>query len=113
MLTKEMQIFVMEGQYNSLDLYQFIDAFEEQRREKGISELWLSKYDVLKTYQQILSIVVRLEECGISYRDIRTNDILIDGNLKVTRINFCSSRNMEEEIVELSPIFDALFPILN
>ena len=121
-------VIVTEYQENTVDLRRFIYnmliPFKEQIKRYKISDRWLSECEVmkifqqdilsecevLKIFQQIVSIVARLEECGITHGDLRTDNILIDGNFKVTLIDFDASTYMEEKIVKDELRFDNFYP---
>ncbi|XP_065557845.1 hormonally up-regulated neu tumor-associated kinase-like [Artemia franciscana] len=70
----------------------------------------LNECEVLIIFQQIVSIVARLEECGIIHGDLKADNILIDGNFKVTLIDFDASTYMEEKIVKGALRFDNIYP---
>jgi len=69
----------------------------------------LSECEVLNIFHQIVSIVARLEECRITNGDLRTDNVLIDGNFKVFIIDFDTSTYMEEKIVKCAIPFDNFY----
>ncbi|KAK2724672.1 hypothetical protein QYM36_001239 [Artemia franciscana] len=106
-------IIVTEFQENwlSLDVFIYIMIhFKEQLQKHGIRDNWLTECLVLKIFQQIVSIVAKLEECGIAHRDLRANNMLIDVNFNVTLIDFDVARKMEDEITNPVLIYDHWFP---
>ena len=114
----ENAVIVTELLENSLDLAQFIENIlpaaikheKDMKQHEIISGKWWNEHEVLKIFEQIVSIVARLEESGIAHRDLRTNNILINGDFKVTIIDFGSSREMEEEISKPGLAFDRFYP---
>ncbi|KAK2709299.1 hypothetical protein QYM36_013085 [Artemia franciscana] len=114
----ENAVIVTELPENSLDLNAFLtdilpEAIKHEKDMKKygiISGQWWNEYEVLKIFEQIVSIVARLEESGIAHKDLRTNNIIINGGFKVTIIDFGISRKMEEEITKPWPVFDVFYP---
>ncbi|KAK2712583.1 hypothetical protein QYM36_011313 [Artemia franciscana] len=58
----------------------------------------------------LMSIVAKLEECGIAHKDLRANNMLIDVNFNVTLIDFDVAGKMEDEITNPELIYDRWFP---
>ncbi|KAK2713012.1 hypothetical protein QYM36_011646 [Artemia franciscana] len=106
-------IIVTEFQENWLSLNVFIKKmidFKEQLQKHGIRENWLTECLVLKIFQQLVSIVAKLEECGIAHKDLRANNMLIDVNFNATLIDFDVAGKMEDEITNPELIYDRWFP---
>ncbi|KAK2713013.1 hypothetical protein QYM36_011647 [Artemia franciscana] len=102
-------IIVTEFQENWLSWNVFINImidFKEQLQKHGIRENWFTECLVLKIFQQIVSIVAKLEECGIAHKDLRANNMLIDVNFNVTLIDFDLDRKMEDEITNPLLVYD-------
>ncbi|KAK2711052.1 hypothetical protein QYM36_012278 [Artemia franciscana] len=99
----------------TVDLKNGIIAGEFKQTERPIKgakfqKEILNECEVLIIFQQIVSIVARLEECGIIHGDLKADNILIDGNFKVTLIDFDASTYMEEKIVKGALRFDNIYP---
>ncbi|KAK2711049.1 hypothetical protein QYM36_012275 [Artemia franciscana] len=120
-------VIVTEYQENTVDLCKFIydmlipikEQIKHEVSDRCLSECEvikkfqkeiLNECEVLIIFQQIVSIVARLEECGIIHGDLKADNILIDGNFKVTLIDFDASTYMEEKIVKGALRFDNIYP---